>query len=138
MGTNLNGYEPTAAETKLLEVLSNPENATKSITDICNQAGVTRKTYYALMKKPEFVNYKNEMIKELLNGKISNVLNATYKFAVSDSKCAQDRKILLSMSGLYTDKQETKIELTGNIENPLKDLSLDEIKELLNKKEENE
>lgn len=106
MVTKINVYEPSSAEIKLVEVLSNPKNAALNITKLCDLANISRKTYYQIMKKPDFVEYKNAMTLEMIKGKIDNVVKATYKFATTDAKCAQDRKILLTMAGLYKDKQE--------------------------------
>ena len=53
--TKGNIYKPTTAEKKLLEVLINPENAGKTVTDICNLANVSRRKYYEAMGKEEFI-----------------------------------------------------------------------------------
>jgi hypothetical protein len=106
-------YQPTKVEMSLLEVLLNPDNIGIDITDICKLAGVSRQTYYNSLKKADFIKYKNELTIDMLKGIVQNVVNATYKFATTDSNCHADRKILLTMSGLYVDKQ--KIEHSGEV-----------------------
>ena len=43
---NSTKYKPTPKEELLLEALLNPENRTKTITEICEIAGCSRRTYY--------------------------------------------------------------------------------------------
>ena len=54
--TNSDKYKPTAVEEKLIEVLLNPNCLGKSITEICEMAGVSRKSYYVSIKKDGFNN----------------------------------------------------------------------------------
>ncbi|MEO1768281.1 phBC6A51 family helix-turn-helix protein [Candidatus Enterococcus ferrettii] len=111
--TKSDKYRPTAAEKKLLEVLINPEYVGDSITSICKAANVSRKKYYDAMGKEAFVNLVNETTMDLIKGKASDVLNATYKYALKE-KGHQDRKLILTIAGIYTDKQE--IEHSGGID----------------------
>lgn len=103
--TERNKYKPTAAEKKLLEVLINPDYLGKSVTTICKAAGVSRKKYYDAMGKEEFVGLVNDTTMDLIKGKASEVLNATYKYALT-AKGHQDRKLILTIAGIYTDKVE--------------------------------
>ena len=105
-------YRPTQAEKKLLEVLVNPENVGKSVTELCNLADVSRNTYYKAMKNEEFRDFVTNTTVELVMGKVGDVVNATYKHALGE-RGHQDRKLLLTMAGLYTEKQE--IENSGGI-----------------------
>jgi hypothetical protein len=118
--TNLNGYEPTPSEQKLLEVLLNPLHYKKSITEKCEIAGVDRGIYYIAMKKPEFCDLYNETIKSGLKASIGKVIQATEDFATRFPGNHQDRKILLEMAGAYTEKQEVSI--THGFENSLQAL----------------
>ena len=45
--------------------------------------------------------------------KIGDVINATYENAIGE-RGNQDRKMLLTMAGLYADKQETNV--TGSLD----------------------
>lgn len=106
-------YKPTLAEKKLLEVLINPNSVNLSVTELCNQAGVSRNKYYEAMKKEGFTTLVTQITMDLLKGKVSNVLNATYKYSLEE-KGHQDRKMLLTMLDLYKDKTET--EHSGSLE----------------------
>jgi len=127
--TKPNIYKPTTAEKKLLEVLINPEYVGSSVTDICNLAGVSRNKYYDAMAKDGFKKLVNDITLNLIKGKASDVLNATYKYALTE-KGHQDRKLILTMAGLYTDKQETQIKGDVNIINPYYDLTTEELRAL--------
>ena len=111
--TKSNEYKPTAAEKRLLEVLINPTYVGDSITSICKVANVSRKKYYDAMSKEEFRNLVSDTTMELIKGKASDVLNAAYKYALKE-KGYQDRKLILTIAGIYTDKQE--IEHSGNVD----------------------
>lgn len=101
-------YKPTAAEKRLLEVLINPDNTGKNVTVLCNLADISRNKYYSAMKKDAFKQLVTETTKDLIEGKIGDILNATYKYALT-AKGHQDRKVLLQMAGLHADKQETTV-----------------------------
>ena len=81
------------------------------------------------MKKPEFVKLVNETTLELVKGKVSDVLNASYLYALTE-KGFQDRKILLQMAGLLVEKSETTVNGNLNINNPYEDLSTEELRKL--------
>lgn len=123
-------YTPTTAEKKLLEVLINPQNVGESVQELCNLAGVSRNKYYDAMKKKAFVKLVNDITMDLIKGKTADVLNATYKFALTE-KGHQDRKMLLTIAGIYTDKKETEISGGINVNNPLAGLTTDELRKAL-------
>lgn len=106
--TEKDKYKPTAAEKRLLEVLVNPDYLGKNVSELCNLAGISRNKYYDAMKKKEFQGLVADTTQDLIKGKIGNVLNATYKYSLT-AKGHQDRKVLLTMAGLYVDKKETEI-----------------------------
>ncbi|MGM7415442.1 phBC6A51 family helix-turn-helix protein [Lactococcus lactis] len=127
--TKPNKYKLTPAEKKLFEVLINPDNIGKSITDICNLAKVSRFKYYEAMGKEEFSNLVNETTMDLVTAKAGSVLNAAYKYAMKE-KGFQDRKMILTIAGIYVDKSQT--ELSGGIEvsNPYENLTEEELRKL--------
>lgn len=125
--TKQDTYKPTAAEKRLLEALVNPENIGMSVTRVCNLANVSRNKYYDAMKKPQFQELVKTTTLELVKGKIGEVLNATYIYSLGE-KGHQDRKVLLTMAGLYVDKQD--IEHRGAIDIASR---ANEIDEYLNK-----
>lgn len=126
--TKGNTYRPTAAEKKLLEVLINPANIELSVTKLCNLANISRKKYYDAMSKEEFRELVNATTLDLIKGKASNVLNATYLHSLGE-KGHQDRKLLLIMMGLYTEKQQ--VEHSGKINDPYEGLSSEELRKLI-------
>ncbi|WAW14409.1 phBC6A51 family helix-turn-helix protein [Peptostreptococcus equinus] len=98
-------YGLTKAETRLLEVLVNPESVGKSVKYICEQAKISRNTYYKVMKKEKFKHIVKDSVLESMRGNVASILNATYINALSP-KGHQDRKLLLSMLGIYSEKQD--------------------------------
>ena len=132
--TNDNIYRQTPAEKKLLEVLVSPENTGKSVQDLCNLANISRFKYYQAMKKPDFVKLVNETTLDLIKGKVSDILNASYTFALTE-KGFQDRKILLQMAGLLVEKTETTVNGNFNVNNPFQNLTEDELRKLANQDE---
>lgn len=127
--TKPNEYRPTKAEKRLLEALVNPENMRINVEDLCAVAKISKNTYYAAMKKPGFVKLVNETTLELVKGKVSDVLNASYRYALTD-KGFQDRKILLQMAGLLVEKSETTVNGNLNINNPYEGLTEEELRKL--------
>lgn len=128
-GTKSDIYKPTAAEKRLLETLVNPNSVGLPVQDLCNLANISRNTYYKTMKKPDFVKLVNETTLDLIKGKVSDVLNASYTFALTE-KGFQDRKILLQMAGLLVEKTETEVTGNLNVNNPFSDLSVEELRKL--------
>lgn len=108
-------YEPTNAEAKLLEVLLDPSNRLKSITDICNLADISRTTYYKLMDKPEFMDFYNRKSAELAKNYLGPVMNAFVREATRGS--FQHGKVLLEMAGAY--KETSRKEVAGDKDNPI-------------------
>lgn len=118
MTTLDNKYIPTKAETRLLDVLLNPETVCKSITDICEEAGVVRNVYYDAMAKPDFVEYYHGIVKSHISAKASPLINAAMKEAEKGS--FQHIKLLLEMAGMHTETKEIKhsgsVEVEGAVE----------------------
>ena len=127
--TKGNIYKPTTAEKKLLEVLINPENAGKTVTDICNLANVSRRKYYEAMGKEEFSNLVNETTMDLVTAKACSVLNAAYKYAMKE-KGFQDRKMILTIAGIYVDKTQTELSGGIKVSNPYEGLTEEELRKL--------
>jgi hypothetical protein len=94
-------YRPNSNEKKLLQVLLNPENRLKTITDICDIAGCDRKTYYRAFKKKELVDYYTAESRALVRHSLAPVINACIKQAIKGS--APHAKILLTMAGEYSE-----------------------------------
>lgn len=114
---NLDNYKPTRKERALIEALSDPANKNKNVSELCQVAGISREWYYKLMQKPEFVAYYKKVQFEVVKSSIAKVLSAAIDFAINDPKCHQDRKMILEMADMYTEK--IKQEMTGENGSPL-------------------
>ena len=113
----------TDAENKLMEVLLNPDNREKTITDICKVANISRYTYYASFKKPEFKRAYEQNCKELLEESLAPVINAFIKEAKKGSY--YHGKTILEMAGMHTDKlsvsADVKVKIVDDIEDDIDD-----------------
>lgn len=109
--TEVNEYQPTAAEARLLEVLSDPTHFRKSITDKCEIAGISRVTYYEVMKKPQFVNLIPKTAMELVKARAMDLINASYEAALKGSFA--DRELLIEMAGMHNGKPETQVQVNN-------------------------
>ena len=110
-GTECNEYKPTPAEERLLLVLANPENIGKTVTDLCNLAEISRKHYYEMFKKPDFVACQEKFAKDLIKQAVNPIITACIKEAKNGS--FQHAKLLMEMGQMYTPKQIQ--ENTGSI-----------------------
>ncbi len=104
-------YILTGAEERLLGVLCNPEFRDKTVTAKCKEAKVSRDIYYAAIKKQGFLLALRDAQLGLVKTMVSDVVKATYHYAVSEARCHQDRRIILEMAGLY--REVTRQELAG-------------------------
>ena len=128
--------ELTKAEERLLETMLNPGNIGKSITELCEIAGINRQYYYKIIEKDHFKRLLNKTATELIKDKLLPVVNATLKYALNE-KGHQDRKLILTMANLYADKTENvniNTELTGLTDEEIKK-ELEQISALLSDKE---
>lgn len=114
--TNGNTYLPTPAEQKLIEVLCNPNSLGKTVKAICEEAGVERGVYYDAIKKEGFYELRNKFIMEIIKASVGDIVQATIKYGKENAKNSADRKMLLTMAGLYTDKIEEKTDQTITIQ----------------------
>lgn len=132
--TKENEYKPTAAEKKLLEVLINPDNLGKSVQELCSLAKIGKTKYYDAMGKSDFSALVNKTTMDLIKGKASDVLNASYKYALTE-KGHQDRKMILTIAGIYTDKQDIKHSGGVDIRKQYGEMSDEELEELVKRYE---
>jgi len=116
-GQNVDEYKPTTNERKLIEALCNPENRKLNVTELCKVVGISREAYYRMFRKPQFVEYYKRVQFEAVKQSAAKVLAATIEYAINEPKCHQDRKMILEMAGLYTEK--VKQEITGEGGGPI-------------------
>lgn len=119
----------TKAEQNLLEVMLNPENRMKSVTDICKLAKIERVTYYRAFQKPEFVEIYNKRSVDLVKQSVASVLNTFVREAQRGS--FQHGKVLLEMAGVYAEKSDVKVSGAVNVNNPFEGLTTTELKKLI-------
>jgi hypothetical protein len=126
---NFTEYEPTEKEKNLLEVLMNPENRMKSITDICKLAKCTRPVYYEAFAKPGFVSLYNKQSVDLVKQNVASVINTFVREAQRGS--FQHGKVILEMAGVYTEKSDVKVSGSLEVNNPYQGLTTEELKKLI-------
>jgi hypothetical protein len=110
--TSIDKYTPTPKEEALLAVICNPNSLGKTVTEICSEAGVDRGVYYDAIKKEGFFELRNKITMDIIRANVSDVLLATAKFAINNAKNNADRKMILEMAGLYTNKQDINLNST--------------------------
>ena len=123
---NFTEYKLTDKEKNLLEVLLNPENRMKSITDICKLAKCSRPVYYAF-SKPGFVEIYKKRSMDMVKQSIASVLNTFIREAQRGS--FQHGKILLEMAGMYTESSDVKVSGEVNTNTDKLDAILEQLKE---------
>lgn len=127
--TTVDEYTITPAMARLLEVLLNPDNVGKSITDKCELANISREYYYQMQRKPDFQQLINKSCLDMIKTKVGDILAASLKSACNDGyKGHADRKMLLSMTGLYKDEPTI---VNNNIQNILGKMPQDELQGII-------
>jgi len=120
-------YKPTHAEAKLLKELLDPNNLELNVSDTCAKAGVNRNVYYEATKKPGFNNLIKDLTLELLKSRVSKIIETSYKVAKTE-KGYNDRKLLLTMANIYSDKVES-LNTNHNLNDDVTELTDEELDE---------
>ncbi len=107
-------YQPTRKEAALVSVLLNPENRFLTIMKVCELAKVSRRAYYDMMAKPEFVEYYRRASAAIATRYLGPVLNAFQHSAIRGS--FPHGKVLLEMAGVYTPEQKVNVEVERELE----------------------
>lgn len=97
----------TPKQRVLIEALVNPENRCRSISTICKDIGIDRKTYYKVIDKEEFRNLYERLSKNLVKDSIGLIINTFVSKAQDGS--FQHGKVILEMAGIYNEKQDISI-----------------------------
>ena len=93
----------SAKQIKAAQMLANPEfkgNKTK----LCEEVGVTRKTFYEWVQKAEFINYVNELIAAYTDGEIGGVWKALINRCLLGD--VQAIKLYFELKGKYKQQVE--------------------------------
>lgn len=78
-------YQLTNAEDRLLEVLLDPKNRLSNTTERCKLAGISRTSYYKIMRRPEFIEVYRQQAYDLFAQNIGPVVTAFIKQACQGS-----------------------------------------------------
>ena len=98
----------TAAEQALTTVMINIDFVGSSITTKCEEAGVSRGTYYIMVKRPGYLEFLNRLVEKTIGDHLYEVSQATFKYAL-DERGHQDRKLILQMFGKLVDQISVKL-----------------------------
>ena len=109
--TEIDKWKPKPKQRKVLEAAQKPEY-NRTITAICNEAGIERQTFYNWIKKDEnFRNAWNEVWEWAIDRYMPGMVSAQVKKALAGD--TQAVKYLSELSGRMIKKQE--IENTGEL-----------------------
>lgn len=97
-----------AGQLKLIEILSNPENAGMSEDQIAEECGVARATVWRWKKDTELWDTVYKIAYDNLNREIPKVYHALSQRAVAGNTKAIE--LYLKFIGKYIERTETKIE----------------------------
>lgn len=121
MGTKKSGNKPSAkvngsglvltpAMRKMAEMLADPESERKTITEMCENIGIDRSTYYKHWKdNPRFREYLNELIEKYTDSELSAVWRALIGRCLSGDVGAM--KLFFEMKGRY----RQQIDINGGV-----------------------
>ena len=108
--------ELTSTQYRLLTVLVDADSAALSITAKCKLAGVSRNTYYDVIKLPQFVTKLKNIASDNINAHINDIVQASIHCAKNDKyKGHADRKMLLEMSGMYHAEPTVAVALVAQL-----------------------
>lgn len=88
----------------MAELLVNPD-CDLSVTEMCNQVGVSRNTFYRWQREPAFHGYVNYLIDSYTDSELANVWKSLIRKAMNGDVQAQ--KLFFEMKGKY--KQQVDI-----------------------------
>ena len=107
-------YIPTKIEMAILEVVLDPANRLKNVSDICKLVPCDRKTYYFAFKKPGFAKLYRDEALEMVRRSVAPVLHACVREASRGSH--NHAKIVLGMADMYHERKEVTGEGGGPVQ----------------------
>ncbi len=118
----------TRKQLAVLDVLMDPDNAQKSDTEMSDIAGVSRTTFYRVRMLPEVDAERRRLCKALIQSRVAPIIDRSIKVAMSEGRDGfQDRRLLLSMSGDYVERQQHDVNLTARVMVGVVGVSMDEL-----------
>lgn len=92
----------TAAESRLLDVLSDPDSRGRTVTQRAELAGIDRRTYYKLMERPNIAQAAKVILSKIAEDGLDDALRMLVASAnLPGAEGFRDRKLLLELTGLY-------------------------------------
>lgn len=105
-------YVPSRTEQQLLSVLLDPASRLKTVSEICQDAKISRDTYYEIFKRSNFCAlYKKEAL-NVIRRAVAPMTHALIREATRGS--APHLKMGLEITDIYTEKQDINIRQTVN------------------------
>lgn len=103
-------YIPTSAERKLLLAMTDENNRTLTVADLCAVAGVDRQTYYNALKRPGFAALVREFTVGLFLGSAAQVAASVIKQATRGE--FKQQELVLKQAGIIRDNPGVSV---GNL-----------------------
>lgn len=95
-------YNMSEAESKLFEVLIDPENIKLNKRELSEKANISRPTLNRLLKKKEFMDEVNYEFSDFMFNNTFKIYQALFNSALKEGKDGfQDRKLILEVLGKY-------------------------------------
>ena len=98
----------TKKQLEVAELLANP-SVEKNKTEICDEAGVSRTSFYEWLKKKEFTDYVASLVDKYTDSELSGVWKALIRKCESGDVSAI--KLFFEMKGKY----KQSVDLTGTV-----------------------
>lgn len=106
----------THTRTKLVELLLDKEHYSKTVTELCKLASISRTTYYTAIAEPEFKELMDTAAKSMVASKLGVMVEAmTETASIVGREGTQDRRTALEMAGHIAGKG-TKVEINNNLD----------------------
>lgn len=124
-------------ERRVVEVILNPENSGKSVTEKCEIANCGRQSWYRVLQKPSVVEAINQGSLLLIRDNLQPLVQKTLQYALESKSNHQDRKYLFQLLGMLkndgaTVNVNTTSETVNVAANPFEGLSKEQLDALAN------
>lgn len=107
MSAKVNKTGLSETQIKMAEMLADPECGSRTISEICEEIGINRSTYYKYWRNSEnFRNYVNELIEKYTDSELAAVWRALIGRCMDGDISAI--KLFFEMKGKY--KQQVQLD----------------------------
>jgi hypothetical protein len=104
MAKNVTQSELTKAEIRLIDTLIDPNNRLKTVQQICDISRCKPRTYYRAFEKEYFIQELQRRSRQIAVRHVGQTMAAFVREAQRGSY--QHGKVILEMSGVYTERKE--------------------------------